>query len=300
MTRALRPRPEPDPRPPGRTHVTWRHALGVGLLCFAVWLLLDAPTLLRSAQGAPLGTRRTVAMAVLRPIDDVSRAIGLSHVVGAADRVLGRTGSGVLQVAGPPVGHHVTLPTGPRAGARPGDETHLAPDGLPVLPSPTTAAPLRLLSVGDSLGIDFGQALVDDLAATGVVNAVLDGQIDTGLSRPDYFNWPAELADDVARYTPEAVVVFIGANDPQNFISDGTALTYGTPAWDAAYAQRVGAFMQTATSAGARGAVGGHATHGQRHVERRDAGPERHLPERGGHPPRCDVLRVVVGAVGPR
>jgi len=191
-------------------------------------------------------------MAVLRPIDDVSRALGLSHVVGAADRVLGRTGNGVLQVTGPPPGHHVSPPTGPRAGARPGNQAHLAPDGLPVLASPTTAAPLRLLSVGDSLGIDFGQALVDDLAATGVVNAVLDGQIDTGLSRPDYFNWPAELANDVARYNPEAVVVFIGANDPQNFISDGTALAYGTPAWDAAYAQRVGAFMQTATAAGAR------------------------------------------------
>jgi hypothetical protein len=127
-----------------------------------------------------------------------------------------------------------------------------APDGLAPLAVPTPAAPLRLLVLGDSLGIDFGQPLVNDLAATDVVSAVLDGHIDTGLSRPDYFNWPAELQRDVVTYQPKAVVVFIGANDPQNFIDGSTAVTYGTPAWNAAYGKRVGSLMAQATGAGAR------------------------------------------------
>jgi hypothetical protein len=109
-----------------------------------------------------------------------------------------------------------------------------------------------VLVVGDSLGIDVGQPLVNDLAATGVVTAVLDGHIDTGLARPDYFDWPTELQGDLTRYRPQAVVVFIGANDPQNFLDAGTAVSYGTPTWTTAYAKRVGAFMAAATATGAR------------------------------------------------
>jgi hypothetical protein len=127
-----------------------------------------------------------------------------------------------------------------------------APDGLAPLAVPTAAAPLRLLVVGDSLGIDFGQPFVNDLAATNVVSAVLDGHIDTGLARPDYFDWPSELQRDLTRFQPQAVVVFIGANDPQNFMDGSTSLTYGTPGWNGAYAKRVAAFMAEAASSGAR------------------------------------------------
>jgi hypothetical protein len=254
----VRPRPRATvvaPRTGHRT-VSWRQALAAGIVCFAVWLVLDAPTLLRSAEAGPLGVRRTVAVTVLRPIDDLSRALGLSHVVGAADRAIGRRGTGVLQVEGPPVRRHRSTPSGPGAptsGRRfLGYTSVTAPDGLRPPAAPSAAAPLQALAVGDSLGIDFGQSLVNDLAATGVVHAILDGHIDTGLSRPDYFDWQAELQADLARYQPQAVVVFIGANDPQNFIDGGSALAYGTQAWSDAYARRVGAFMQAATSAHAR------------------------------------------------
>ena len=51
-----------------------------------------------------------------------------------------------------------------------------------------------MLIVGDSIGLDLGGPLQYDLAQTGVVSAALDGRESTGLTRPDYFNWPAELA----------------------------------------------------------------------------------------------------------
>jgi len=41
---------------------------------------------------------------------------------------------------------------------------------------------LRVLVVGDSLGIDLGDSLVNDLANTGVVTATLDGKESTGLT----------------------------------------------------------------------------------------------------------------------
>lgn len=254
----------------GRVHVTWRHALAAGVACFVVWLVLDGPTLLRSAQDAPLGARRTVAIDVLRPIADVSNALGLGHVVGGANRLIGRTGTaggGVLQIEGVPVHHHrvVTAPhvvtpstvpppvPGASSSSVPAPSsttTVTAPDGLMPLAVPTQSAPLRLLVTGDSLGIDFGQPLVNDLAATDVVSAVLDGHIDTGLARSDYFDWQPELQRDITQYQPQAVVVFIGANDPQNFVDGSASLSYGSPAWNAAYTKRVGNFMTAATSAG--------------------------------------------------
>lgn len=231
-----------------RRMVGWLRALVVGVCMFALWAVVDAPTLLRSAQASPLGTRRAVAIDILRPLSSFGHEIGAAQVMHGVDDLLGRTGQGVLQVVvGPPVRHHSRVaPLAPPAPHAP------VTDAPPALPVPTAASPLRVLSVGDSLGVDFGGTFVNDLAATGVVNAALDAHVDTGLSRPDYFDWPAELQSDLTKYQPQAVVVFLGANDPQNFVVGGQALAYGTQAWHDAYAQRVGDLMTMATSNGAR------------------------------------------------
>src|SRR5581483_2400924 len=187
----------PVAAPPGG--IRWTRMLFIGVICFAVWLLLDAPSLQRSAEISPLGARRTVSLDTVGPIAALSRGLGLSHVVGWADEVLGRTPGGgpTLAVRISPVrptrdAHHAAGPR-PAAPSTPPTTVLAALDQ-----HPTAAAPLRVLVVGDSIGIDLGQPLVADLSATGVVSASLDGRIDTGLSRPDYFNWPAELGIDLA------------------------------------------------------------------------------------------------------
>ncbi len=235
----------------------WTRMLLVGVVCFAVWLLLDAPSLEHSAEIGPVGTRRTVALDILGPIASVSRAIGLSHAVGWTDEALGRTPGGGPSLAAPVAG--------PGTGRRPPHTAPHAPGGhhatstttttttLPPLEQhPTAASPLRVLVLGDSIGIDLGQPLVNDLAATGVVTPTLDGRIDTGLSRPDYFDWPAELGIDLANVRPQLVIVMMGANDPQDLVEGGLTTPFGSPAWNVAYGQRVGAFIDEANAAGAR------------------------------------------------
>jgi hypothetical protein len=242
--------------------IPWSRMLFIGVICFAVWLLLDAPSLQRSATVSPLGTRRTVSLDVVGPIAALSRGLGLSHLVGWTDEALGRTPGGgpalakrlrpALPVAG--AGHpgRVPGPTGPSEPTGPGGTT--PPTTLPALDQhPTAANPLRVLVIGDSIGIDLGQPLVADLSATGVAMATLDGRIDTGLSRPDYFNWPAELSVDLANDRPRLVVVMMGANDPQSLVAptgDGTT-AYGAPGWAAGYGQRVNALIAEANAAGA-------------------------------------------------
>jgi hypothetical protein len=107
-----------------------------------------------------------------------------------------------------------------------------------------------VLIVGDSIGLDVGGPLQYDLAATGVVNAALDGRESTGLTRPDYFNWPAELASDLSTAQPQVVVVMIGANDGQDFPGPPD-VPFTSPRWNELYAQRVAQFMQIARSTGA-------------------------------------------------
>jgi len=237
-----------------RPGIPWTRMLFIGVVCFAVWLLLDAPSLQRSATVSPLGARRTVSLDIVGPIAALSRASGLAHVVGWTDEVLGRTPGGGPALAATvpgarPLPHPGRRPPIPVTG---GPAPTTTTTTLPALnPHPTAANPLRVLVVGDSIGLDLGQALVNDLAGTGVVAPTLDGQVDTGLSRPDYFNWPAELLADLANHRPQLVVVMIGANDPQSLVEGSGSIPFGTPAWNGAYAQRVGTFIAEANAAGA-------------------------------------------------
>jgi hypothetical protein len=224
----------PEPRKAG-----WTRALGVSLAAFGLWLVLDAPTLQHNAQVSPVGTRRTVSLDILGPIATVSRDLGLSHVVSIGDGIIGRHGN-------QPGNGASAAPPRPRTSST---TTTTLPSALNRHPS--AEKPLRVLVVGDSLGIDLGDVLVNDLTETGVVQASLDGQISTGLTRPDYFNWPAELSVDLPRYTPQVIVVMIGANDAQD-LPGPPDVPFGTPAWDATYRQRVSDFMAEATSEGAR------------------------------------------------
>ncbi len=245
-------------RSANRPGVPWTRMLFIGAVCFAVWLLLDAPSLQHSATVSPVGSRRTVALDVVGPIAALSRTVGVSHVVGWTDQALGRPPGGgpSLALAVPGRAHRlphppapVPSPAGPGAATGPTSTTTTT---FPVLDQhPSGADPLRVLVVGDSIGIDLGQPLVNDLAATGVVAPVLDGRVDTGLSRPDYFDWPAELRVDMANDRPQLVVVMMGANDPQSLVDGAATTPYGTPEWNAAYGQRIGAFVDEANAAGA-------------------------------------------------
>jgi uncharacterized protein len=234
-----------------RRTAPWTRVLAISAAAFLVWLLLFAPTLQHNAQVSPVGTRRTVALDILGPIAATSRALQLSRIVSLTDDATGRTGNQpgngtALTVIGPR-GHHgrVTPKPHPKAGHDSAPSTT-----LPAITHPTAADPLRVLIVGDSLGIDMGGPLQNDLANTGVVQATLDARESTGLTRPDYFNWPAELQTDLAKVRPQVVVIMMGANDAQDFLGPPD-VPYSSPQWNVLYAQRVSAFMSLAQSDGA-------------------------------------------------
>jgi hypothetical protein len=119
------------------------------------------------------------------------------------------------------------------------------------LAQPTSTHPLTILEVGDSLGIDLGWGLSALFGSDSFVRVIPDAVGDTGLARPDFYDWPAHLAEELAQYHPGAVVVMLGGNDAQDFIDGGRFVSFGSSLWHTVYSERVGNFMNEAMAAGA-------------------------------------------------
>jgi len=236
-----------DRPPPGRAGMPAGRVVVVVLTCLLVWGLLYAPELKRSSEAQPEGLRRSVSLAVLSPIVWVEDRVGITAAVNEASRGLGRDPNAAVggSVGGIPVGID-QIPSAP-GGSKPG--RHVVRD-TPIR-VPTGQNPLRVAVVGDSLAAGVG-FFAERVFRPSLVNVIKQGRISTGLSRPDYFNWPAQMQLIVDRARPDLTIVMLGENDQQSLRMPGgqVATQIGTPGFGPAYAARVTAFAKIATSDG--------------------------------------------------
>ena len=114
----------------------------------------------------------------------------------------------------------------------------------------TGGGPLRVVEIGDSLGVDLGEAMASTWPPASVQLTVA-ARGDTGLTNSGYYDWPAQLAGLLSRIHPQVVIVLVGANDLQPMVTGAAVLGDGTPAWNAAYAARVTAIVSESVRAGA-------------------------------------------------
>jgi len=241
----------------GRRTLPAGKVLVVALVCLLLWTVLDAKTLRKAAEASVLGARRTAALIVLKPIDGIAGALQIRRLSDLIERALGRDpnaapGGGVVPITLPTIPAEEPMPgatQSPAPGAnQPGERTSTGP-----LPRPTAKHPLRVLVAGDSFGVGIGYGLSRAFDPT-VVKAVMDARISSGLARPDFFDWDAQMASDVRRADPDVIVVMIGANDVLTSVltSQGTTIDVHDPNWNASYRFRVAQFMETARAEGAR------------------------------------------------
>jgi hypothetical protein len=109
---------------------------------------------------------------------------------------------------------------------------------------------LRLWAGGDSLGEYVGNQLLFPVADADLADVVLDYHISTGLARPDYFDWPAQLAAVMSQDpAPEALVFMVGGNDDQSMSTGSGVVPTGSPEWFAEYRRRVATMMDAGASA---------------------------------------------------
>ena len=92
--------------------------------------------------------------------------------------------------------------------------------------------PVSILLVGDSMmGYGFGSSMMQILQGNSKFEPERHYIGSSGLSRPDFFNWPAQLQTLVSENDFDIVIVMLGTNDSQDFRLNGTYYEYGTTDW---------------------------------------------------------------------
>ena len=194
-----------------------------------------------------IGAAVVAAVFIVAVIKIFGAVFGSSSAAGATDTTLTPVPNDVA----------VAATTVPSASSTPATAAPSSTAPAAVTP-PSAAHPAKLLIVGDSDAGAFAPYLSKLMTQTGVVAPTLDYKVSTGLARPDYFDWPAHLAQTVPAAAPDIVVVTFGGNDAQALTQPDGTVVQGVPTgkaggdveWRAEYGKRVGALMDTLSAEG--------------------------------------------------
>jgi lysophospholipase L1-like esterase len=226
--------------PAGRTFI-------VIAVCLLVWTLLYAPELRRSAEAAPVGTRRTVSMTLLAPLVWISDHVGLTSVTDAASRAAGRDPNAA--VGGVIGGVQVGVDELPEPPASPKPTKPVKHDTR--MREPTFDHQLRVAVVGDSLAAGIGY-FAERVFKPFFVEVYKQGRISMAW-RAGLLQLACADAADRRASGPDLVLVMLGENDNQGLLNwDGSLeQDIGTFDW-AALRRSVERFAKTAAAGGAR------------------------------------------------
>jgi len=191
--------------------------------------LVNADSLVDRAERKPLGADRDRSLAFWHPVQDIAHVTQISRLRDLGDWAVGNEDQG---------GAGVPVEAGP-ATTVPPDVTR------PVLRAPTADEPLRVYIGGDSIIRDAGDAFLNLASDTPLFDTTLHYENATGLSRPDFYDWPAALRDDMEDLHPEVVFILFGGNDSQGIVGPGGEVFSGPgdAGWRAEYARRVAGVM---------------------------------------------------------
>lgn len=258
MVVPLRSRPvaaRPTGPPPFKKRRPFRsdQTVGAMVVAFVVAALLGSGSLVELAEQQPYGPNRTVSLALARGVDRVAAALALDRPARAVQRWTGKAEPQAVDI-------EALVDNLNRSGSQEGDRTvdrydtsgsaAVAANGADLLEvNPLTGRryitldePLRVLLAGDSMMRELADAINDE-APTDLTNTRTEYRISSGLARPDFFDWPSQLARLMQSYRPEAVVVVFGTNDHQDIEAEGRVLRWDSEGWAVEYGRRVGLVM---------------------------------------------------------
>lgn len=221
----------PSETPPSIRPIPAGHVLLVVVGALVIGLFFNAGDILETAKRQPAGVRRVLAVGMMEPIAGLSRLLFLDRPRRVIDLALGREPEETAAAAPAPV--ITTNTTAPAATVT----------TLPGRRVVTTAEPLRMYIGGDSMVGQFGPMLQNRANHTEAVDSVVQYEFESGITRPDFVDWPARLRGVRQGQDPEVIVLFFGGNDAQPIQIDGTWFDFGTAEWLAEYRSRVGSLM---------------------------------------------------------
>jgi len=217
------------------------------VLALLIGALLNAPGIHKSAYNQPDGWKRDVALAVTGPLNAVSHALFLDRPRAAVQAAIGRSGIDDIDTD---IGLEEDGTGTPAAEPPPPSDTP------PSTQKFSPKHPFRLWIAGDSLVIVPGFAIQRAVADNRAVEPVgeLEGQVASGLTRPDVFNWFDEIRSKLRELKPNAIVLAFGANDTNDYMTglpEGVSVgSFGSAAWLGEYRRRVAGVFDLARRAG--------------------------------------------------
>lgn len=220
---------------------------------------LSTQQLLHAAERLPFGTTRSLLVAIVEPVHETASALLLDRPgrflrsATSSDPTVEPTSEVESEPLSPLAPESVDEVVGPTLSP--------IPPSAPTTLAPTTTAPrpakrpvmparrLRLWAGGDSLGEYVGNQLLFPISDSDLTDVALDYRISTGLARPDYFDWQAQITSVMAQdEPPEALVFMVGGNDDQNMLDGSDVLDFATAAWFEEYRERVTTIMDVSDS----------------------------------------------------
>ena len=264
----LHPPVPADQRPANRTP-DFKAVLSV-LLCGVLATMLNSGQLVEVAERLEFGPDRDRWLNAALVIDDAASDLYLDKPAELSDALETQIIIGELATTVPP-GLALGIVEDQTAVAKPEEEQPVEPEPTPGLTAPqittpvrpsapplrtiTDTQPLRVWVGGDSLGQFIGGDLKNSFADRQLSSVADDYNISTGLTRPDYFDWPARLTQEMAQATsrPEALVLMLGGNDDQAMRTEDRAIVEPlTDGWADEYRSRVETVMDVSAYSGTR------------------------------------------------
>lgn len=232
----------PPPPPRGR-HLTARDVLVVLGIVVVALVLLAGRSVRHAGQAMSPGWERTLVLAAGDPAGWVADRIPLENVV---DHLTSPLHSGE-DLSGGPGG----FAAAGRGGNAVAPVTADAFDPVALGARPVPPRPLHtVLVTGDSMALLLDAEVARRLAG-GAIKTIRDPHLGTGLSFSTVVDWGKLSVAQVAKDRPDAVIVFIGANEGFPLPYDGRQVACCGPRWAAAYATRARTVMNTFRQAGA-------------------------------------------------
>lgn len=230
------PRSEEEATNDGRRLEPVGLAMCTALVALAIAALFGARGMHKNASIQPDSPAREVAMAVTGALAGLTGVFGLDEPRRQIASLVGQ-------------GDKDDISTSIGTAPKPKPNPAVAPPARQVF---TPKRKLRLYAGGDSLSIETAEALSAQAPGTGVITvAEPDGRLNTGLLRPDAFNWFDRAREIEDGFKPNASVIVFGGNDNDGYMTGGpngaSWNAFGSPAWKREYRRRIGLVMDTLT-----------------------------------------------------
>ena len=216
---------------------------------------INSSALLTDAERLPDGRSRSLSVAIWTPIEAAASTLKLTWPRTVGDSLLGRSGDkGQISLRReqievvPESQNEEWLVFSVEEEHRP--ELQLdqgTTDTSESLWGPSN--PFTIWVLGDSMVQFFGETFVTMAEKSPSVSATAEPKLASGLSRPDYFDWPSRISEVMTTHDPDAVILMFGGNDAQNIrADDGGWLDRFGKQWEEEYRRRIALVMDLAVA----------------------------------------------------